>query len=42
MEYNTKIDPQKVGCGDVDWIILAQDRDMWRALMKAVISLRVP
>jgi hypothetical protein len=31
----------KIGCGDVDWIGLAQDRDKWRALVNAVMSLRV-
>jgi hypothetical protein len=31
-----------VGCGCVDWIGLAQERDMWRALMSAVMNLRVP
>jgi hypothetical protein len=32
----------KVGSGDVDWIGLAQDRDKWRALVNAVMNLRVP
>jgi hypothetical protein len=31
-EDNIKMDFQKVRCGDMDWIELAQDRDRWRAL----------
>ena len=40
-EDNIKIDLQEVGCGVMDWIKLAQNRDNWRALMNAVMKLRV-
>ena len=39
---NIRIDLQEVGCGYMDWIGLAQDRDRWRTLVSAVMNLRVP
>jgi hypothetical protein len=41
-EGNIKIELLEVGCGSLDLIELAQDRDKWRALLNAVMNLRVP
>jgi hypothetical protein len=36
-----KMGRMEIGLGDVDWIRLAQDRDQWRAVVSAVMNLRV-
>ena len=40
-EDNIKMDLRQDGWG-IDWIDLAQDRDMWRALVNTVMNSRVP
>jgi len=39
---NIRMDLREVGCGYMDWIGLAQDRNRWRRLVSAVMNLRVP
>jgi hypothetical protein len=39
---NIKIDLREIGWDGVDWVDLAQGRDQWRALVNAVMNLRVP
>ena len=39
---NIRMDHQEVGCGYIDWIGQAQDRDRWWTLVSVVMNLRVP
>jgi len=40
-EDNIKMNLEQMGCGFMDWIELAQDRDRWRALVNGLMNLRV-
>jgi hypothetical protein len=40
-EDEIRMDLRKIGLGGVDWIRLAQDRDLWRAVVSVVMNLRV-
>jgi hypothetical protein len=40
-EDGVRMDLREIGLGGVDWIRLAQDRDRWRAVVSAVMNLRV-
>jgi hypothetical protein len=40
-EYGIRMDLREIGLGGVDWILLFQDRDQWRAVVSAVMNLQV-
>jgi hypothetical protein len=39
---NIRMDLGEVGWGDMEWILVAKDRNKWRALVNSVLNLRVP
>jgi hypothetical protein len=39
---NNKMDLREIGWSDMDWIILAEDGEKWRALVNMVMKFRVP
>jgi hypothetical protein len=39
---NIKMGLGEIGWGGMDWIVLAQDKDKWRALVTAVMNLQIP
>jgi hypothetical protein len=41
-EDNIKMDLREIGWGGMDWIDLAQDRDLWRPLVNTIMNLQVP
>jgi hypothetical protein len=40
-EDGIRMDLREIGLGDVDWILLAQDRDRWQAVVSVVMNLWV-
>ena len=42
LDDNIKMDLHEVGCGGLDWIDQPRDRDRWRAIVNAVMKIRIP
>ena len=42
LKERIKMDRQEVGCGDMEWIEVAKDRDRWRALVNVLMNVRAP
>jgi hypothetical protein len=40
-DVNSELDLREIGWDGVDWIVMAQDRDQWRALMNTVLNFRL-
>jgi hypothetical protein len=42
LENNIKVDIRDIGCENIDWIDLPQNREQWLVRVNTIINLRVP